>query len=138
LEKPIPQARAHAFSFLLCFFPPKFKPSKFPLGFSLPQKKIPKPRWPKSLTCRSIPSTIAAGTAAEEDGTGRISHPLTIHNLLLHHLLLLNDAVRETQERDVKISIDHLIDVEAIIMIGIGPRHLRKERGRESIRGGVV
>jgi hypothetical protein len=82
--------------------------------------------------------TVAAGVVAEEeDATGRINQTPTI-NHLLHHLLSLNDAVRETQERDVKISIDLLIDVEAIIMIGIGPRHLRNERGRESIRGGVV
>ena len=59
-----------------------------------------------------------------------------IHNLRLHHLHLPSDAARETQERDVKISIDQRIDVEAIIMIGIGLHHPRKER--ESTRGGIV
>jgi hypothetical protein len=51
--------------------------------------------------------TVAAGVVAEEeDATGRINQTPTI-NHLLHHLLSLNDAVRETQERDAKTSIDH-------------------------------
>jgi hypothetical protein len=51
--------------------------------------------------------TVAAGVVAEEeDATGRINQTPTI-NHLLHLLLSLNDAVRETQERDAKTSIDH-------------------------------